>query len=348
MLNLGGVGNPDVLEVQTPGGVAIVKDYAPRAAPIRRLAPLLVTRELALLERVAGVPGLPRPLGRIDAEAFALERLAGEPLRRRTHRGQLPPSFFAALEAMLEALRDRGVLYADLRSPSNVLCTPDWAPALVDLASASCLPAPRAWIDAFYRLALAKLRSRFAGTCAPTGPVCVEPAARDLRAGRMRIRTLDLGPLGDPVPCVVVPERGDRIESIEPLLTPGVLAGRRAVALELPREVGEPSDPLDAQARWLDRVLERLRLPRIDLVTIGGAASVAQRLASAEVARVRAWIAIGVQSADLDPSGERTPNLALDSVAGHSLSATAPSGFSRELGAKLWNELTAISGRATV
>ena len=74
VLNLGGVGNADVLLVPRAGAApAIVKDYGRRPALVRRwLAPLLVGHELRMLERLEGLPGLPRPLGRVGKAALAM------------------------------------------------------------------------------------------------------------------------------------------------------------------------------------------------------------------------------------------------------------------------------------
>ena len=304
VLNLGGRANADVLEVHDASGrVAIVKDYAHRSAWVRSwLAPWLVRREQSLLERVEGAPGVPRSLGRIDALALALERIDAAPLRRRTHAGAIPPSFFAALEALLEALGARGVFYADLRSPTNVLCTGEDAPVLVDLASAVRLRPPPAWRDAFYRRALRKLRMRFEGD--RESGIQETSSVRDLHRGGGRIRTLDLGSGSDPVPVVVLPDGPDEIEVLEPLLRSGAALGRRALGIELPglggsrpmgahalRRPGHALGP-PAQVGWLDRVLTLLRVPRVDLVGVGWGGLIARGLAVKHPERVRALVTI--------------------------------------------------------
>ena len=144
VLNLGGFANPDVLLVQRDGPPQIVKDWGRRSAWVRMLvAPWLARHEAAMLARADGIEGVPRLLGRIDRLALAMEYLEGQPLRRHAHGRALPPSFFAALESILDRLAQRGVVYLDLRSPTNVLLTPRGAPALVDLGSAIALPLPR-------------------------------------------------------------------------------------------------------------------------------------------------------------------------------------------------------------
>ncbi len=74
MLNLGGMGNADVLLVPRGGGApAVVKDFAPRSAALRLIAPLLVRHELAMLRRLEGLPGMARPLGGVGGLALAME-----------------------------------------------------------------------------------------------------------------------------------------------------------------------------------------------------------------------------------------------------------------------------------
>ena len=75
MLNVGGLTNPDVLLIRRDGQAPlVVKDWSRRGALVRALlAPLLVRHELAMLERVEGLPGLPAPRQRIDRLALALE-----------------------------------------------------------------------------------------------------------------------------------------------------------------------------------------------------------------------------------------------------------------------------------
>src|SRR5262245_55054068 len=123
LLNRGGIANPDVLLLERADGArVVVKDYAPRSAWVRvLLAPVLVRREWRLLERVRGIAGVPRALERIDALAFAMEYLDGLPLRRRTHGARLATQFFDELQEILDALAERGLVYLDLRSPTNVL-----------------------------------------------------------------------------------------------------------------------------------------------------------------------------------------------------------------------------------
>jgi len=311
VLNVGGATNPDVLQVESRhAGLVVVKDYARRPSWVRRwLAPRLIDRELAMIRRVQGVPGVPRAYGRIDSLAFALEWMEGQPLRRRTHRNSLPPSFFLSLEAMLEALRFRGVFYTDLRSPTNVLCTPTQAPVLVDIASAIRAPLPRSWVDRFNHHALAKLRSRFAsvdGARCLEGSEVGEPAISDLRVGADRIRRVDVGPLGDPRPVVVWAGAEYPLEALRELLAVGAARGRRVLGIARPMRPGllprpesqrlQARNRVETQAapapeirrgvldacRWFARACDALRLEEVDLIALGSACAAVQARGAVE------------------------------------------------------------------
>jgi pimeloyl-ACP methyl ester carboxylesterase len=296
VLNLGGLGNADVLLVPRIGGaLAVVKDFAPRSAALRLIAPLLVRHELAMLRRLEGLPGIPRPLGRVGRLALAMEYVEGVPLRGRWLGNGLPPTFFDALEGILVGMGERGVAYLDLRSPTNVLRTPAGSPALVDLGSAYAVPLPRAlrrWHD---RRALAKLRARFQGS----RPLALEAAAREpqpLKLGRMRFRIVDAGRARDPVPVVLLPDAGFSVDVFRPQLDTALAAGRRALVIELPG-AAPGSRPrrglsLPACARALERLLAALRLPSFDLVGLGRGGLVAAHLACAAPSLVRRLVTI--------------------------------------------------------
>ena len=282
VLNRGGVANADVLLLQRPGlPQVVVKDYGQRSAPVRALlAPLLVRRELALLRCLEGLPGVPRPIGRLDRLALVMEYVAGHPLDRSTDANALNEAFFGALEGILDGIAVRGLCYLDLRSSSNVLRTPTDAPALVDLASATALWVPgrlRRWLE---RRALAKLRSRFAAALHPSGVAAkVTPAARlaaaghNVRAGRLRLRYRDAGPAEDLNPLVLVHDVGLSSATFLPLLERAASSRRRVVALDLAGCGGSarPTSGYGLRPQALDLLcfLRALRLGPVDLVGWG-------------------------------------------------------------------------------
>ena len=296
VLNLGGLGNADVLLVPRSGAApAVVKDYGRRSSLVRRwLAPLLVGHELRMLERLEGLPGLPRPLGRVGKLALSMEYLEGTELRRRSLPTALSPAFFDALEGIVDGISQRGIAYLDLRSPRNVLCTPSLAPALVDLASAYRLPLPRWFRDWHDREALAKLRRRFLQ--GETSWLIDRPRDRDLKLGGVRFRLADEGRSDDPVPALLLHDAGLAACSLAPLFDRAAAHGRRAVAPDLPgfgasarprRHLG----PRGCAARLL-QLLDGLRLGRVDVVGHRWGGLVAREIAVRAPARVRSLLTL--------------------------------------------------------
>ena len=340
VLNLGGLTNPDVLLVRRSAGPPlVVKDWSRRSALVRAfLAPLLVSHELAMLERVEGLPGVPRPRQRIDRLALALEFVDGRPLRRRTHGRALPAAFFTALEGILEGLRLRGVAYLDLRSPTNVLVTPTSAPALIDLGSALALPLPRALRRAFEQWALDKLRARFEGV--ERESPSADPAARDLKLAGTRLRVRDRGTPDDPVPILMLPDAGVSARMYEPIALRAEAHGRRAIGVDLPGFGGSRRRVSSLEPKrlavQLAALVDALRIARFDLVATGFSVSAAAALAQRVNGRARKLVALGTPAADVSRDPERLRER---------IRADLPAALPAELRAELLAELARAPAR---
>ncbi len=282
----------------------VVKDWSQRSAVVRRvLAPWLIRHELAMLERARGLPGLPRPEGRIDALAFALEYVGGAALRRRRYGRSLPNAFFVALEGILEGLRQRGLLYTDLRSPSNIMVTETAAPALVDLGSALAIPMPRSFRQWLERRALAKLRARFEGDCDLAAELSTERPVdyQQVDLGRERMALLDEGREDDEVPVLLLADLGVSIVVFQGALAGAGAAGRRALAVDLPgfgRSRASRASVRPARlAAELARLLDALRVSRVDVVGQGFGDRVGRALAVSRPERVRAGLTLAADPA---------------------------------------------------
>lgn len=179
VLHRGGARNPDVLLVDAAAGRVVVKDFAPRAGWFRAtLGRWLTGREAAAYRALAGLPAVPRYLGRIDALAFAVEYRPGRRLSRRLA-AELPPGFLPALDAAVRAMHARGVVHLDLRHRGNVLVDASGEPVLIDFASALRLRPEgrlaRALLPALARIdlaALAKWRQRLSPPAGPAASAC--------------------------------------------------------------------------------------------------------------------------------------------------------------------------------
>src|SRR5215471_18795693 len=113
----------------------IVKDYAPRPWWVRWiLGRAMVGREVRAYQRLAGVPGIPRLIGRIDPFAFAVEFVDGRDLSH-FRPGELSLDFFDRLLLLVDAVHRAGVAQGDLHH-RDVVVGPGARPHLVDFSTA--------------------------------------------------------------------------------------------------------------------------------------------------------------------------------------------------------------------
>jgi predicted Ser/Thr protein kinase len=126
---------PSVARVETAAGPIVVKDVRPARGARRTLARWLLGRERRALERVAGLEGCPRLLGRIDRDALAMSWVAGRPLDEELFRGR-PRAFVSELLALIDALHARGVYHLDLHQRRNLLVDPKGRLHVVDFGAA--------------------------------------------------------------------------------------------------------------------------------------------------------------------------------------------------------------------
>lgn len=89
----------------------------------------LARREADHLERLDGIPGVPRLLARPSPDAFVRAWIPGTTLRERA---DVPDATFPALRTLLGAIHARGVAYADLAKEENVVVDDAGRPWLVD------------------------------------------------------------------------------------------------------------------------------------------------------------------------------------------------------------------------
>lgn len=120
--------------VRRDGAPRVVRDVRAACCGLRWLARRLARREALALDRLAGMPGVPRLL---SAQGDRIERewLEGEPMQRaRPH----DPRYFRRALRLLRRLHRRNVAHNDLAKEPNWLVTPAGEPALVDFQLALC------------------------------------------------------------------------------------------------------------------------------------------------------------------------------------------------------------------
>jgi hypothetical protein len=85
--------------------------------------------EEAIYACLAGIPGVPRWLGKIGKTGYAIEYMDGLPL---DHVPVPPPGWFERMRALLDAVHNRGVAYCDANKRSNMLVGAGGEAILVD------------------------------------------------------------------------------------------------------------------------------------------------------------------------------------------------------------------------
>lgn len=135
------------VKVRLANGVAAVhKTSVVRLPPGLRVpaaARRLADREAAHLERLRGIRGVPRLLGRPSPDALLREWIDGVTLRDLD---RVPDGVFPALREVLAEVHARGVAYADLAKEENVVVDPAGWPWLVDFQIAV---ARGSWLGSF-------------------------------------------------------------------------------------------------------------------------------------------------------------------------------------------------------
>lgn len=97
--------------------------------PTRWIGEFLARHEARLFGLVAGLPGVPRFLGRVGPTGIAHEYVEGRPLSRDD---QVDDQFFPRLAELLDEMHRRGVAYVDLEKRENILHGTDGRPYLID------------------------------------------------------------------------------------------------------------------------------------------------------------------------------------------------------------------------
>ncbi len=97
--------------------------------PMRWLGWFVARREIMIYQKLQGIRGIPRFLGRVGSTGFLHEFIPGKDL----HAGQpLTPAFFEDLAALFTEIHARHVAYVDANKRENILHGDDGRPYLID------------------------------------------------------------------------------------------------------------------------------------------------------------------------------------------------------------------------
>lgn len=97
--------------------------------PFRWVGRWLARREMAALEKLAGVDGIPRLIDRWEDTGFVREFIDGLPLAKGM---RVADGFHDDLSGLIDVIHDRGMAYVDLEKCENVLVGDDGKPYLFD------------------------------------------------------------------------------------------------------------------------------------------------------------------------------------------------------------------------
>jgi hypothetical protein len=130
------------VRLETIGGIrALVKDFSTCGRWFRWLiGRWLVGRECAALQAAEGVPGVPRLVARLSPYALAVEHVGRSIAVMEPD--ELPPSLWSDLERLIDALHQRGIAHADLKTLENILVDEQGVVHVVDFNSAVLAAGP--------------------------------------------------------------------------------------------------------------------------------------------------------------------------------------------------------------
>jgi hypothetical protein len=160
----------DILQYHYDGARIAVKDYGPRSFLIRNsVGRCFIRREAAAYRATAGLPGVPRFLGRLGPFALATAWIDGDPLAG-LEAETVPRGCFGQLREIVRLLHEHGIALGDLHQ-RDVLVGAEGEVHVIDFATALLLGEnpgrARRWL--FERLcdqdrvALARMEARFRG-----------------------------------------------------------------------------------------------------------------------------------------------------------------------------------------
>lgn len=133
----------DVTVVDLGHGPMVVKDFSARAWWRRLIGRLEVGRECRAYSYLDAMPCFPVFIGRLDADALAVEKIEGISLALVSDIASRREDYLAQLRAAMERLTALGFLHLDARAYRNVLVRPDGRIVFIDLAGAFWIPPGR-------------------------------------------------------------------------------------------------------------------------------------------------------------------------------------------------------------
>jgi len=133
---------PDILILEQDGKSLVAKDFRPRGRFARHVwGPLNLKYEYFILQKLAGIEGVPAIIGFEDWNCLLLSRVADQGIKAGSDR--LDDDFFTELQDIVSRIHRRGVLHLDLGHKSNIMVDAAGRPKVIDFNISLYLPQNR-------------------------------------------------------------------------------------------------------------------------------------------------------------------------------------------------------------
>ena len=129
---------PDVHVINREGRALVEKTYRSRPGPVRMAGKLLVRWETYIYSKLGGISGIPELVASRDPYTLTTVFMGGHNLKKRLKTPD--EGYFEKLEALIEAMHNRGVIHLDMRNRRNYGMDDNGMPYLVDFASSVYIP----------------------------------------------------------------------------------------------------------------------------------------------------------------------------------------------------------------
>lgn len=144
---------PDIRLLRHGDRCMVAKDFRNKGWIAAHLwGPLSLAYEKYLLDKAAGMTGIPQVIGFESNKCLLITCINGAEIKQCRHR--LEGGFFTKLLKLADDLHDRGLLHLDLGHKSNIMVDDNGNPAIIDFNSSLFLPPNRFFRPLIRRLAL--------------------------------------------------------------------------------------------------------------------------------------------------------------------------------------------------
>ncbi len=127
---------PAIWLLEENGKSAIMKDFSTNRFFYRNfVGRFLLWREERAYGKLQGIQGVPALYRSVSGTALIFEAIPGKDMESLEKTGEVPESFFDALEQLISRCHARGVAHCDLKRAPNTILGDDGRPYIVDWAA---------------------------------------------------------------------------------------------------------------------------------------------------------------------------------------------------------------------